>query len=303
MSEDGVITTTILPAPVGTFKITVTADNGLDTNVYEMTIEIKEGSLSDEELYDTLTQNNNPDFEPEILDDDGEPQENEGILNLWMNSDLSLHYEPDLGDFYGVFLDGQLLNKDEDYLLQEGSTVVVLTEQTMIPLTNGEHVVTAVFDQNSNVGLDTVINDVGSSSFVFRVGEKGNSGKRLNISGDGVKGSVTFEDGGESEPITTLSANTEAIKTRCENLTNATGKEIIAAFETKQSGGFGGKTATFAIDAKSLGLTLSNGATVYIAVYDSKTGKTYQNQGTVKDGMIVFRTKHSGVFMIGREKF
>jgi hypothetical protein len=173
----------------------------------------------------------------------------------------------------------------------------------MIPLTNGDHVVTTLFNQNSDVGMDTVINDVGSSSFVFRFGEKGSTGTRVNISGDGVKGSVTFDGSIEKQPITTLSANTEAIQTRCANLSNATGNEIIAAFETKQSGGFGGKTATFAIDARSLGLTLKNGSAVYIAVYDSKTGKTYQNQGEVKDGVIIFKTKYSGVFMISREKF
>jgi hypothetical protein len=50
-------------------------------------------------------------------------------------------------------------------------------------------------------------------------------------------------------------------------------------------------------------LKLKNGTAVYVAVYDSTTGKTYQNKGEVKDGMIVFRTKHSGVFMVALEKF
>jgi hypothetical protein len=161
-----------------------------------------------------------------------------------------------------------------------------------------------MFHQDSDVGLDTVINDVGSSSFVFRFGDEKSDGKRLNISGDGVSGSVTFDDKDAKEtPITTISANKEAIEQRAKNLSNATGKEIIAAFETKQSGGFGGKTATFAVSAKSLDLNLKDGTAVYIAVYDSKSGKTYQNKGTVKDGMIVFKTKHSGVFMISLEKY
>ncbi|MDR0991785.1 MAG: hypothetical protein LBL87_02655 [Ruminococcus sp.] len=304
MTEDGVITTKIIPAPVGKFTVKVTADNGLDTNVFELTIEIKEGSLSDEELYSTLTVNNDPDLEPVVLDENGEPQESGGITNIWINEDLTLHYDPDIEDFYGLFLDGKLLTKDRDYLLRDGSTVVVLTEQTMVPLTNGDHVVTGVFEKNSKVGMDTVINDVGSSSFVFRFGEKGSAGVRLNIGGDGVKGSVTYEGGDEKEqPLTTITANSEAIKERAKNLSNATGNEIIAAFETKQSGGFGGKTATFAVSVKSLGLDLKNGTEVYIAVYDSKTEKTYQNAGTVKDGMIVFKTKHSGVFMVALERF
>jgi hypothetical protein len=295
MTEDGVITTTILPAPVGTFEITVTADNGLDTNEYKMTIEIKEGGLSDKELLTALTEND----VPELLT---EPQES--IPGVWTNDELTIHYEPEIEDFNSVFLDGKLLEKDVDYGIKEGSTVIILTEQTMTTLPQGDHVVTTMFNQNSDVGLDTVINDVGSSSFVFRFGDEKTSGKRVNIGGDGISGSVTFDDTkSKEEPITTITANTEAIEERAANLSNATGREIIAAFETKQHGGFGGKTATFAISAKSLGLSLKNGTAVYVAVYDSTTDKTYQNKGEVKDGMIVFRTKHSGVFMVSTEKF
>jgi hypothetical protein len=161
-----------------------------------------------------------------------------------------------------------------------------------------------MFHQNTDVGMDTVINDVGSSSYVFRFGDEKTSGKRVNIGGDGVTGSVTFDDtASKEEPITTITANSEAIQKRAANLSNATGREIIAAFETKQHGGFGGKTATFAVSVKSLDLSLKNGTAVYVAVYDSTTGKTYQNKGEVKDGMIVFRTVHSGVFMVALEKF
>jgi hypothetical protein len=295
MTEDGVITTTVLPTPVGTFEITVTADNGLDTNEYKMTIEIKEGGLSDKELLTALTENDVPDLLTE-------PQED--IPGVWTNDELSIHYEPEIDDFSAVFLDGKLLEEDVDYHVEEGSTVIILTEQTMIPLPQGDHVVTTMFNQNSDVGLDTVINDVGSSSFVFRFGDEKTSGKRVNIGGDGVTGSVTFDDTkSKEEPITAISANTEAIQERAANLSNATGREIIAAFETKQHGGFGGKTATFAVSAKSLGLSLKNGTVVYVAVYDSTIDKTYQNKGEVKDGMIVFRTKHSGVFMVATEKF
>jgi hypothetical protein len=293
MSEDGVITTKTLPAPVGTFEITVTADNGADTNIYTMTIEIK-SEMTDAELLKKLTENDIP----ELLT---EPQED--VRRMWVNQELSIHYEPDIDDFYAVFLDGQLLNK-QDYRVEEGSTVIILTEQTIAPLPNGDHVVTTMFHQESNVGLDTVINDVGSSSYVFRFGDEKSDNKRININGDGVVGSVTFDDKNAKEtPITTISANTEAIEQRAKNLSNATGCEIIAAFETKQNGGFGGKTATFAVSTESLDLKLKNGTAVYIAVYDSKTGKTYQNKGTVKDGMIVFKTKHSGVFMVSLRKY
>jgi hypothetical protein len=168
-----------------------------------------------------------------------------------------------------------------------------------------------MFHQNTDVGMDTVINDVGSSSYVFRFGDEKTSGKRVNIGGDGVTGSVTFDDtASKEEPITAISANSEAIQKRAANLSNATGREIIAAFETKQHGGFGGtstapagRVATFAVSVKSLNLSLKNGTAVYVAVYDSTTGKTYQNKGEVKDGMIVFRTVHSGVFMVALEKF
>jgi hypothetical protein len=298
LSENGVLSTEFLPLAAGTFEFTVTVDNGKDTHSIPVTLIIKEGYGNDRELLEDISAHDKEPA-PQVLDGNGET---DGILNLWINGILKLHYDPELEDFAGLFLDGKLLEAGVDYLTEEGSTVVVLTEQTMVPLTNGDHVVNAMFRQNSDVGLDTVINDVGSSSFVFRFGEKGSSGIRLNISGGGVEGSVTF-DGSDEEPLTTLSANTEAIKTRCANLSNATGNEIIAAFETKQSGGFGGKTATFAVSAKSLGLTLKDETAVYIAVYDSKTGKTYQNAGTVKDGMIIFKTKYSGVFMISKEKF
>jgi hypothetical protein len=295
ISEDGVITTKTLPAPVGTFTIEITADNGAVTHTYEMTIEIKEGGLTDEELLAALTANDNPDLLTE-------PQED--VHQMWVNEELSVHYEPDIDDFYALFLDGQLLTPEEDYRLEEGSTVIILTEQTIAPLPNGDHVVTTMFHENNEVGLDTVINDVGSSSFVFRFGDENKNAKRVNISGDGVTGSVSFDDKNtEEQPLTTLSANTEEIETRAENLANATGNEIIAAFETKQQGGFGGKTATFAVSAKSLNLSLKNGTAVYVAVYDSKSGKTYQNKGEIKDGMIVFQTKHSGVFMIALKKF
>jgi hypothetical protein len=310
ISEDGVITTKTLPAPVGTFTIKITADNGADTHTYEMTIEIKEGGLSDEELLAALTANDNPELAPQVLSLPGDEAEDEtgssdsDIPTLWTNGEVKLHYEPEIDDFYAIFLDGQLLTPEEDYRLEEGSTVIILTEQTISPLPNGDHVVTTMFHENSEVGLDTVINDVGSSSFVFRFGDEKSDNKRINISGDGVEGSVSFDDKNTKDtPITTLSANTEAIETRAKNLSNATGREIIAAFETKQHGGFGGKTATFAVSAKSLNISLKNGKTVYVAVYDSKTGKTYQNKGEVKDGMIVFKTKHSGVFMIALEKF
>jgi hypothetical protein len=293
MSADGTITTKTLPAPVGTFEITVTADNGADTNVYTMTIEIK-SEMTDAELLKKLTENDIP----ELLT---EPQED--VRRMWINEELSIHYEPDIDDFYAVFLDGQLLNK-QDYRVEEGSTVIILTEQTIAPLPNGDHVVTTMFHQESNVGMDTIINDVGSSSYVFRFGDEKSDNKRINISGDGVEGSVTFDDKNAKEtPITTISANTEAIEQRAKNLSNATGREIIAAFETKQHGGFGGKTATFAVSVKSLDLKLKDKTAVYIAVYDSKTGKTYQNKGEIKDGMIVFKTKHSGVFMISLKKF
>ncbi|MDR0992300.1 MAG: hypothetical protein LBL87_05305 [Ruminococcus sp.] len=302
LSGDGVLSTEKLPLAAGSYTIEVTANNGKDTHTINATIVIKEGYAADSDLVADITKNDKEN-EPTVLDDSEERGDSEGVLNLWMNGELKLHYDPELADFAGLFLDGKKLIEETDYTLEEGSTVVVLTEQTMVPLTNGDHVVTTMFSQNSNVGMDTVINDVGSSSFVFRVGDKAAGSKRVNISGDGVKGSVMFDGEDEETPITTLSANTEAIEKRCENLTNATGNEIIAAFETKQSGGFGGKTATFAVSTRSLGLTLKNGSDIYIAVYDPKTNKTYQNKGTVKDGMIIFKTKYSGVFMISREKF
>jgi hypothetical protein len=300
ISEDGVITTSVLPAPVGSFVIIITADNGLDTHTYEMTIEIKEGGLSDEELIAALTEND----VPELLT---EPQET--VHNMWVNEDLKIHYEPEIDDFYALFLDGRLLIPNEDYLLEIGSTVIVLTEQTMAQLPAGDHVVTTMFNQNSNVGLDTVINDVGTSSYVFRFGDEKTTGKRVNIGGDGVTGSVTYDDESGETPVTTISSNTKAIEERAANLSNATGREIIAAFETIKHGGFGGgevsagKVATFAVSVKSLDLSLKNGMAVYVAVYDSTTGKTYQNKGEIKDGMIVFRTKHSGIFMVALEKF
>jgi hypothetical protein len=327
MTEDGVIVTKTLPIPAGEYTIKVTADNGADTNEYTMTIEIKEGGLTDEELIAALTANDSPDLTPEILSlpgdelgdeigeeaAEGENEEGEegtegesksSVPTLWVNGDVSLHYTPETTEFFALFLDGKLLEKDVDYGIKEGSTVIILTEQTMTALPSGDHVVTTMFHQKTDVGLDTVINDVGSSSFVFRFGDEKTSGKRVNIGGDGVSGSVTFDDTkSKEEPITAISANTEAIEERAANLSNATGREIISAFETKQHGGFGGKTATFAISVKSLDLTLKNGTAVYVAVYDSTTDKTYQNKGEVKDGMIVFRTKHSGVFMVSLEKY
>jgi hypothetical protein len=328
MTEDGVIITKTLPIPAGEYTIEVTADNGADTSTYTMTIEIKEGGLSDEELIAALTANDNPALAPEILSLPGEePTEGEeaaegegeasaeeesksSIPTLWVNGDVSLHYAPETEDFFALFLDGKLLTSEEDYRIEEGSTVIILTEQTMSPLPSGDHVVTTMFHQNTEVGLDTVINDVGSSSFVFRFGDDKTSGKRVNIGGDGVTGSVTFDDTkSKEEPITTISANSEEIEIRSQNLSNATGREIIAAFETKQHGGFSsesapaGRVVTFAVSVKSLNLTLKNGTSVYVAVYDSTTDKTYQNKGEIKDGMIVFRTKHSGVFMVAKEKF
>jgi hypothetical protein len=303
LSEGGILSTEALPLNPGSYEFTVTVDNGVDTNTIKVTLTIKSGYASDEELTADLTQNDK-EKAPAILDEIGEEKDYDGVPGLWINADLTLHYDPDFEDFDELFLDGKLLKFGEDYLVKNGSTVIILTEQTMTPLANGDHVVTTMFHQDSEVGLDTVINDVGSSSFVFRFGDEKKDAKRVNISGDGVTGSVSFDDkGSEEQPITTLSANTEEIQTRANNLANATGNEIIAAFETKQTGGFGGKTATFAVSAESLDLTLKNGTTVYIAVYDSKSGKTYQNKGEVKDGMIVFRTKHSGVFMISLEKY
>jgi hypothetical protein len=301
MSEDGVITTKTLPAPVGTFEITVIADNGADTSEYKMTIVINESELSDTELLEAIRAND----VPGLL---SEPQED--IHNMWVNEELSIHYEPEIDDFYALFLDGKLLTPETDYRLEEGSTVIILTEQTMASLPSGDHVVTTMFNKGSDVGLDTVINDVGSSSFVFRFGDDKTEGMRVNIGGDGVSGSVTFDDtNSKEEPITTITANTKSIEERAQKLSNATGKEIIAAFETAKHGGFSsgaapaGRIATFAVSVKSLDLKLKDGASVYVAVYDSTTGKTYQNKGEVKDGMIVFRTKHSGVFMVSLEKF
>jgi hypothetical protein len=330
ISEDGIITTTILPAPVGTFSIKVTADNGLDTHTYEMTIEIKEGGLTDAALLAALTANDVPELAPSILalpgditdpesdeetvpltepgtadgtGDDGDSETVPSVPNLWINGDVKLHYTPETEDFFGLFLDGKLLIKDEDYFVEEGSTIIILSEKTVVPLKNGDHVVTTLFTQDSDVGMDTVINDVGSSSFVFRLGDKDADGKRINIGGDGVIGSVTFEETGKDEPLTTISTNTATIEERAAKLSNATGNEIIAAFETRQQGGFGGKTATFAISAASLNLSLPNGSAVYVAVYDSVSKKTYQNKGEIKNGMIVFKTKYSGVFMISKEKY
>jgi hypothetical protein len=319
LSEDGVLSTETLPLTAGVYQFTVTVDNGLDTNTINVRLTIKEGYASDEELLLDLTRNDKEE-QPEILDqlggddgtdrsgeDDGGREEIEPgyeVPEIWMNEELGLHYDPELEDFVGLFLDGRRLIENVDYRTEEGSTVLILTEQTMTPLSNGDHVVTTMFHQNSDVGLDTVINDVGSSSFVFRFGDGETDGNRINIGGDGVLGSVTFDDTNIKEaPITTITANTEEIETRAKNLQNATGTEIIAAFETRQQGGFGGKTATFAVSAKSLDLDLKNGTAVYIAVYDAKTDKTYQNKGEVKDGMIIFKTRHSGVFMIALEEF
>jgi hypothetical protein len=305
LSKDGVLSTEELPLRVGIYGFKITVDNGIDKHTIEVKLNIKAGYASDDELAADLTKNDK-EAQPEVMDDADESDGDEGggVLNLWLNGVLKLHYDPDMEDFEGLFLDGKLLIEDEDYTVEDGSTVIILTEQTMAPLPTGDHVVTTMFHQDSDVGMDTVINDVGSSSFVFRFGDGKTTGKRVNIGGDGVMGSVTFDDKeSEEAPITTISANTEAIEERANNLSNATGKEIIAAFETKQTGGFGGKTATFAVSVKSLNLTLKNGTAVYIAVYDAKTGKTYQNKGEVRDGMIVFKTKHSGVFMISLEKF
>jgi hypothetical protein len=301
LSEDGVLSTAKLPLRVGIYRFSVTVDNGLDSHTIYVNLNIKSGYASDDDLIDDLTQHDKED-QPKVLDDEDETPDG-GIPRLWMNEEFRLHYLPDLKDFDELFLDGKLLKSGEDYRAESGSTVIILTEQTMAPLPTGDHVVTTMFHQNSDVGMDTVINDVGGSSFVFRFGDGKTEGKRINIGGDGVTGSVTFDDKSGETPITTISANTEAINQRANNLSNATGCEIIAAFETKQTGGFGGKTATFAVSVKSLDLTLKNGTAVYIAVYDSKTGKTYQNKGEVKDGMIVFRTQHSGVFMISLKKY
>jgi hypothetical protein len=303
LTEDGILYTEKLPLQTGSTELTVTADNGVDTHTIEVKITIKPESENNKELIEDLTQNDK-EKQPEVIDEEGEKEPVGDVLNLWLNGELRLHYDPELDDFETLFLDGRRLIEGVDYTTEEGSTVIILTEQTMIPLTSGDHVVTTMFHQNTDLGMDTVINDVGSSSFVFRFGDEKTSGKRVNIGGDGVTGSVTFDDtNAKEEPITTIQANTEAIQERAANLSNATGREIIAAFETKQHGGFGGKTATFAVSVKSLDLTLKNGTAVYIAVYDSKTGKTYQNKGTVTDGMIVFRTIHSGVFMLSLEKF
>jgi hypothetical protein len=302
LSEDGVLSTETLPLTAGEYIFTVTVDNGVDTNTIGVKLTIKGGYASDDELQSDLTQNDKED-QPEVLIDDGGEIAVAGVPRFWMNESVRLHYPPEMEYFDEVFLNGRQLVYGTDYTVEAGSTVIILTEQTIAPLPNGDYVVTTMFHQDSDVGLDTVINDVGSSSFVFRFGD-GTDGKRVNIGGDGVTGSVTFDDKNTTEtPITTISANTEAIEQRANNLSNATGKEIIAAFETKQTGGFGGKTATFAVSVKSLDLTLKNGTAVFVAVYDAKTGKTYQNKGEVKDGMIVFKTKHSGVFMISLEKF
>jgi hypothetical protein len=303
LSEGGVLSTETLPLTAGEFAFTVTVDNGADTNTIEVKLTIKDGYASDDELTADLTQNDK-EAAPAILDKAGEVKPFNGVPGLWLNEELTLHYAPDMGNFNELFLDGKPLKLGEDYLVKNGSTVIILTEQTIAPLPNGDHVVTTMFHQESEVGLDTVINDVGSSSFVFRFGDEKSDKKRINISGDGVEGSVSFDDKNAKEtPITTISANTEAIEQRAKNLANATGNEIIAAFETKQTGGFGGKTATFAVSVKSLDLKLKDKTAVYIAVYDSKTGKTYQNKGEVRDGMIVFKTKHSGVFMVSLEKY
>jgi hypothetical protein len=303
LTEDGILYTETLPLKRGITEITVTADNGVDTHEIKVKINIKPEYKNTLEFKTDLSQNDKEDT-PELLDEDGTKKPVGDVLNLWISGELRLHYDPELDDFETLFLDGRPLIEGTDYTTEEGSTVIVLTEQTMIPLASGDHVVTTMFHQNTDLGMDTVINDVGSSSFVFRFGDDKTSGKRVNIGGDGVTGSVTFDDTtAKEEPITTITANSEAIERRAANLSNATGREIIAAFETKQHGGFGGKTATFAISAQSLGLTLKNGTVVYVAVYDSKTGKTYQNKGEIKDGMIVFRTVHSGVFMVALEKF
>jgi hypothetical protein len=300
LTEDGVLYTTKLPLPAGETTLSITADNGVDTHTIEIMINIKHGYEDDDELKDNLSLNDKED-QPDVLSD---YDEDGNLLNLWINDELKLHYDPELDDFVELFLDGELLEEGMDYIVEEGSTVIILTEQTMIPLASGDHVITTMFNQNSDVGLDTVINDVGSSSFVFRFGDDKANGKRINIGGDGVEGSVTFDDSAsKEEPITTITANSEEIQQRAANLSNATGREIIAAFETKNHGGFGNKTATFAVSVKSLDLTLKNGTAVYVAVYDSTTGKTYQNKGEVKGGMIVFRTKHSGVFMVAKDKF
>jgi hypothetical protein len=303
LSADGKLSTETLPLRAGIYRFKVTVNNGLDTHTISVKLNIKGGYASDDELIDNLTHNDKED-QPEVLDDEEDLiEDGSDVPRFWLNGELKLHYSPEMVDFDSLFLNGKLLKRNEDYRVDSGSTVIILTEQTIAPLPNGDHVVTTMFHQNSDVGLDTVINDVGGSSFVFRFGDD-TEGKRINITGDGVEGSVTFDDKNSKEtPITAISANTEEIETRAKNLSNATGCEIVAAFETKQHGGFGGKTATFAVSASSLDLKLKNKTTVYIAVYDSKTGKTYQNKGEVKDGMIVFKTKHSGVFMLSLKKY
>jgi uncharacterized repeat protein (TIGR02543 family) len=108
---------------------------------------------------------------------------------------------------------------------------------------------------------------------------------------------ITEETG---QILTGLSFGTERIEKCDDYVTRLFGAEVIGGFETAQKGGFG-DTATITVNLSNFGIIPYDGTKFYVMIYDTRTGKWYDAEATVKGLNAVIETERSGIFLILKE--
>jgi uncharacterized repeat protein (TIGR02543 family) len=102
---------------------------------------------------------------------------------------------------------------------------------------------------------------------------------------------------GTGQILTGISFDTGRVR-ECEDyVTRLIGAEVVGGFETAQKGGFGGP-ATVSVSLEKIGIKAVDGIEFYVMIYDSKTGKWYEDTAIVEGGNAVIDTERSGIFLV-----
>jgi hypothetical protein len=128
-------------------------------------------------------------------------------------------------------------------------------------------------------------------------------GLPLNIQINSAYGTITVPVSSARQIWTEVRSNTNAVASAKTTFAKAYGNKDIVGIQTAQASTFG-SSATYRIDADSIGLSAYYGDTVYVAIYNPTTRlftrKTVQVNSA---GQIAFKSSYSGILLFSETPF
>ena len=120
---------------------------------------------------------------PEILDGD-KTVINISNSSLSGNKTVSFRSSAPLSEFQRVECDGNVITKDKDYTLKEGSTIVTLTPSYIVSLSEGNHSISIVSQNGTATAQFTVVKSGGSNNNNNNNNSSNNNNNNSNNSGN-----------------------------------------------------------------------------------------------------------------------